>query len=185
MLGMAFVFETKRTVVREFLAADIIPFSNYRALPEVAAYQSWSEYTYEDGLALFEQMQGVAFGAAGHWFQLAIIERESEQLLGDLALHFMDGQQVELGFTLDPQFQRQGYGSEAVSGCLTFLFEKLKKHRVHAVTDTENQAAWRLLQRAGFRREAHCIDNVWFKGAWGSEYAYAILAQEWAALKDT
>ena len=106
-------------MVREFVASDIAPFSNYRALPEVAAYQSWSEYTYQDGLALFERMQGVAFGTAGHWFQLAIIQRESEQLLGDLALHFIDAQQVEMGFTLEPQFQRQGYGTEAVLGCLT------------------------------------------------------------------
>ena len=178
---MASLFETERSVVREFVTADIEPFSSYRALPEIAAYQSWSRYSYQDGLALIERMQGVSFGTVGHWFQLAIVQRGSEQLLGDLALHFIDEQQVEMGFTLDPKFQRQGYGTEAVAECLTFLFEQLNKHRVRAITDVDNQACWRLLERVGFRREAHFVDNIWFKGAWGSEYLYAILAHEWAA----
>jgi len=31
------------------------------------------------------------------------------------------------------------------------------------------------------RREAHFIDNIFFKGAWGSEFLYAILEEEWAS----
>ena len=29
------------------------------------------------------------------------------------------------------------------------------------------------------RREGHFIQNVWFKGAWGDEYLYALLEREW------
>jgi len=178
---MAVLFETERLVVREFVAADVEPFSCYRALEEVAAFQGWSDYSHRDGLALFERMQEVGFGTAGHWFQAAVVPREGGPLLGDLALHFVDEQQVEIGFTLAPRFQRRGHGTEAVTGCLTFLFDQLGKHRVSATTDVDNHAAWRLLERVGFRREAHFVDSIWFKGAWGSEYLYAILAREWAS----
>ena len=178
---MARLFETERLSVREFVAADIEPFSSYRALPAVAAFQSWSGYSHQDGLSLLERMQGVSFASVGHWFQVALVERATERLVGDLALHFIDDQQVEMGFTVDPKFQRQGYATEAVAGCLTYLFEQLQKHRVRATTDVDNQACWRLLARVGFRREAHFVDNIWFKGAWGSEYLYAMLANEWTS----
>ena len=52
-------------------------------------------------------------------------------------------------------------------------------HRVIAVTDAENAAAAALLTRVGFRKEAHFRDNVFFKGAWGSEFLFAMLASEW------
>jgi RimJ/RimL family protein N-acetyltransferase len=63
---------------------------------------------------------------------------------------------------------------------LDYLFNELNLHRVIAECDVENIASYRLLERLGFRREAHLIENIWFKGAWGSEFHYAILEREWA-----
>ncbi len=40
-------------------------------------------------------------------------------------------------------------------------------------------ASYKLLERLGFRREAHLVENIWFKGAWGSEFHYALLEREW------
>lgn len=31
------------------------------------------------------------------------------------------------------------------------------------------------------RREAHVVQNEMFKGEWGDEFVYAMLASEWAA----
>ena len=49
------------------------------------------------------------------------------------------------------------------------------------ITDVDNHAETRLLERVGFRREAHLVDNIWFQRAWASEYLYAVLADEWAS----
>jgi RimJ/RimL family protein N-acetyltransferase len=38
-----------------------------------------------------------------------------------------------------------------------------------------------VFHRLGFRQEAHCVEHVWFKGAWGSEYLFALLYREWKA----
>jgi RimJ/RimL family protein N-acetyltransferase len=48
-------------------------------------------------------------------------------------------------------------------------------HRVTAITDAENAPAAELFRRLGFRREAHHVENVWFKCRWGSEFLFAIL----------
>lgn len=176
---MELLFQTERIICRQFESGDLQAFAHYRAQPDVAKYQSWTEYSYQDALVLFDEMQKFEFGTLGNWFQLAILTKESEQLLGDLAVHFIDDSQIEIGFTFAPDFQGQGYASEAVIGLLNYLFSNLKPHRVVATTDCENLPSWLLLERVGFRREAHFIQNVFFKGAWGSEYQYGMLASEW------
>lgn len=172
-------FETERLICRAFERADLQAFTAYRADPEVARYQSWQDYQYQDALALFENLQQTPFGANGTWMQLALVCRQTQALVGDLALHFIDAQQVEIGFTLASEHQGKGLAREALQGLLVYLFERLGKHRVSAITDVKNRAAWGLLERLGFRREAHYRDNIFFKGSWGSEYGYGLLAREW------
>jgi RimJ/RimL family protein N-acetyltransferase len=154
-------FETERLRVRRFTDADVDAFVSYRADPDVARYQSWSDYTLEQGRALVESMREAEPGKPGDWFQLALEARASGTLVGDLALH-VDGdepRQAEVGF-------------------LDWIFPTFGLHRVIAVTDALNAPAARLLERAGLRREAHFVDNVFFKGAWGSEFLYAVLDRE-------
>ncbi len=169
---------TEHYLIRAFEPKDLQAFANYRAQPEVAKYQSWSEYSYQDAVALYQGMDYASFGTPGNWYQLAIVEPDSDQLIGDLALHFIDQQQVEIGFTVDPTFQRRNVASEAIHALLGYLFLTLNKHRVIAITDTQNIACWRLLEKLSFRREAHFQQNIFFKGAWGDEYQYAMLCSE-------
>ena len=86
-----------------------------------------------------------------------------------------------MGFTLAPAHQGQGYGTEAVTALLGHCFDTLGLHRVVAVTDALNTPSAALLARVGMRREAHFHENVFFKGAWGSELLFAVLEREWAA----
>jgi RimJ/RimL family protein N-acetyltransferase len=173
--------QTQRLRIRAFNRDDLPEFSQYRNLPEVAHFQSWSEYCLADAEALYEEMNDVSFGLPGHWYQLALADVGTDSLLGDLALHFVDEWQLEIGFTLAPKHQGQGLATEAVRALLIYLFGTLGRHRVTAVNDCDNLASWQLLERLGFRREAHHVENILFKGAWGSEYQYALLRREWLA----
>jgi RimJ/RimL family protein N-acetyltransferase len=179
----AVFFETSRLVVRTFSPADVEAFVAYRADPEVARYQSWSDYTLERGRDFVESLQGAAPGEPGEWFQLALEDRASGTLVGDLALHVdaQEPRQAEVGFTLAADHQGHGYATEALTGFLGWAFETFGLHRVVAVTDVLNTSSVAVLERVGLRREAHFHENIFFKGAWGSEFLFAILEREWAA----
>ncbi len=174
-------FETHRLIVRPFTHGDLEAFVAYRADPDVARYQSWSGYTLELGRSLIESMQGARPGLPGSWYQFALEERAGGALVGDLALKVDESEprEAEIGFTLAPAQQGKGYGTEALQALLDYAFGTLGLHRVTAVTDALNAPAAALLERVGMRREAHFHENVFFKGAWGSEFLFAILNREW------
>lgn len=65
---------------------------------------------------------------------------------------------------------------------LRIAFDDLGMHRTSAVLDARNHASAAVCARLGMRAEAHFIEDLWFKGAWGDTAIYAILAREWAAL---
>lgn len=95
-------------------------------------------------------------------------------------MHFFDaGRQVELGITFETAHQRKGYAQEALAHVVKLLFSEFYKHRITALVDEQNKPAQYLLEKQGFRCEAYYCENAFFKGEWGSERAYALLAREW------
>ncbi len=172
------VLRTKNFVIRAFERKDLEAFSQYRSQEVVAKYQSWTGFTYQDAVELFDSMDYSTFGTEGNWYQLAISMHGTDELVGDLAVHFIDRDQIEIGFTVSPQHQGKSVATEAVSSLLRYVFSELNTHRVVAITDANNMAAHRLLVKLGFRHEGHFIQNIFFKGAWCDEYLYALLRSE-------
>jgi len=176
------LFKTPRLLLRPFQEADLESFAAYRSDPGVALYQSWSSpFTLDQARAFLKEMEIVQVGAPGMWYQLAVERQCQSGLIGDCAFQILadDERQAQIGFTFAPAYQKQGYATEAAKGLLDYMFGKLHLHRVAATCDVENEASVRLLERLGMRREAELIENIWFKGAWGSEYVYALLYKEW------
>jgi RimJ/RimL family protein N-acetyltransferase len=177
-----FRLETPRLLLRSFVPADLEPFVAYRSDPLVAKYQGWdAPFPPAAGEKFIREMQDARPGIPGEWCQLAIQLKSSGEMIGDVAVFTKDitPLQAELGFTLARQHQGHGYAAEAVRTVIRHLFRDLNVHRVVAVCDVENHASYRLMERIGMRREAHLVDNEWYKGRWSSEYLYALLAHEW------
>ncbi|OZJ03347.1 hypothetical protein BZG36_04206 [Bifiguratus adelaidae] len=153
-------------------------------MPDVARFQSWVTYDVGRTARLVEEQVNLAPNTPDTWLQLVIVEKTTETVIGDTAIHFPDEdeeQQVEVGINLSPEYQHRGFAAEALQTLFGYLFDQLNKHRIIAITDTENQSAADLFRRLGFRQEGHFIENVWFKGAYGSEYLFAMLKREWDA----
>jgi RimJ/RimL family protein N-acetyltransferase len=172
---------TERLILDELTPADAGDMFPYRADPEVCRFQSWEPMTTLEEVERFiAQINTTEFNTPGTWFQIAIRHHETGQLLGDIAIHFLTDapQQVELGFTISSKCQRQGYATEAVQGLLQYLFQDCEKHRVTASVDPRNHASLALLQKVGFKQEAHFRKSLWFKGEWVDDIIYAILRSE-------
>jgi RimJ/RimL family protein N-acetyltransferase len=178
--------ESERLVLRRFADADLAPLLAYLNDPLVARYQSWESYTEEQARDVIERQKGLEPGRPGQWFTFAAELKESKALVGHVALSVKeaDQRQAEIGFTFAREYQGRGLAREAAEAVLDYAFTTLGMHRVVAVADCENERSIALLGRLGMRREGHFIENIWFKGAWGSEYLYALLQKEWLSRRD-
>ena len=87
----------------------------------------------------------------------------------------------EIGWSLHPDFEGQGYASESARAMLEYAFGTLGLHRVTAELDPRNTASIALCKRLGMREEAYFREHMWFKGEWGDTGVYAVLASEFSA----
>jgi RimJ/RimL family protein N-acetyltransferase len=173
-----------RLVVRRFAPADLDTFVAYRSDPLVARYQSWdAPYPRQAGEQMIADLALEHPDTAGQWFQFALALRSTGELIGDLAsvTDAADDRQAEIGFTVRPAFQGQGYATEAARLLLAYLFGDRGKHRVHAGCDARNAASAAVLERIGMRREGWLRESSWFKGEWTDDLLYAMLDREWTA----
>jgi aminoglycoside 6'-N-acetyltransferase len=156
---------------------DLSDFVGYRQDPQIARYQSWNEnYSKEQALELITSQVGITMPAAGEWLQLAIHKQPAGELLGDLALHNIEGVEnvFEIGFTLAKEHQGQGFASEAVGRLVSYLFDECGATSITACCDVRNVASSKLLTASGFKLQPQKSWVEEFKGETVQVDVYAL-----------
>lgn len=175
------IIQTTRLKIRHLELSDLSDFHIYRSNQEVTKYQGFDVMTIEQAEKFIIDNSTKHFGKAGEWVQYGIENVETRQLIGDCAikLDLYDTRIAEIGITISHLEQKKGFAKEVLLGILTFLFTTKEIHRVVEIVDAENIASINLLKSLGFKQEGHFIENIFFKGKWGSEFQYAMLKREW------
>jgi len=174
---------TKRLTIRPIKPEDKNEVFEYRSDREVNKYQGWIPANLPEVETFIGKLSG-HINEPGTWFQFVIIENEIQKIIGDLGIHFIDkeGKQAEIGITLNKDFQNKGYATESVKKVIDYLFKDLNKHRIIASVDPENKNSIRLLERIGFRKEAHFVESLFINGMWVDDLIYAMLEKDWEKL---
>lgn len=160
------------TVLRRFRSDDRCLFHAYRSDAALATYQGWSVMSADEARGFVVRMAAEASLRRGDWVQLAIADAEGDRLQGDVGIHVdADGRAAEIGFTLSREAQGRGHATRAVGSALALVFASTAVEIVRAVTDARNAPSVRLLERAGFAREAE--RQAFFKGEHCTEFVYA------------
>lgn len=170
-----------RLTLRPIAQTDAEAIFSYRSDADTNQYQGWVPQTLDE-VRQFINRQTAEFNEPDTWYQLAIIRNEDQKLIGDIGIHFVgaNNRQAELGCTLHKEFHGNGYAAEAMRAVIHHLFSTLNKHRIFASVDPENTASIRLLERLGFRKEAHHKQSLYFKGKWVDDAVYALLKEDWS-----
>ena len=177
--------KTERLMLRALTLTDAPAMYSYRSDPEVMRHQAWHPANEKEIQAFIRKNRRLKFNTANTWVQLGIYLKPTNELIGDIGIHFLplDNWQVEIGFTISPKYQGKGFATEAVKQLLNYLFNNLRKHRVIASVDPENAASIRLLERVGMRKEGHFIKSIWNGKGWADDITYAILEEDRPALQ--
>lgn len=175
--------ETNRLILRPINIDDKNEIFEYRSDKETNKYQGWIPKTIED-VEIFIDKISKQINEPGTWFQFVIIEKKTQKIVGDLGIHFFDSEnkQVEIGCTLNKDFQHKGYATESVIRGIDYLFKELKKHRIITSIDPGNKRSIRLVERIGFRKEAHFVESLLMNGKWVDDVIFALIEKDWEKL---
>lgn len=172
--------KTDRLIVRLAKPDDAEAIYFYRSDFIVNKYQGWFPESVNEVRDYIINMPQT-FDVADVCFQFAIISITDDRLIGDMGISFTghNKMQAEIGCTLHKDFQGKGYATEALSAMVNYLFLTLKKHRVIASIDPRNIASIGLIERLGFRKEAHFKESYFLRGEWVDDIIYSMLRREW------
>jgi ribosomal-protein-alanine N-acetyltransferase len=115
----------------------------------------------------------------GKAYSFGIFLKDNGKLIGDVDLfHIFRGplQRCLIGYSLDKQYNGNGYSTEAVSLAVKFAFNELKLHRVEAGVMLNNIGSMRVLEKAGFHREGIERKGVKINGQWEDHQIFAIIS---------
>jgi RimJ/RimL family protein N-acetyltransferase len=176
--------ETPRLIIRRFREDDIPALTAYRADPNVYRYLPWDSYDKAKARALIEDLKDKEPGEVGRYF-FALEDKTTGVLIGDLYLRTEDDKRLaEIGYVFALSSQGKGLATEAVGALLEYTFGTLHMHRLMARAVSDNAASLKLLERFGFRQEAHFVKSLWYRGAWVDTVVYALLKEEWQVSKE-
>lgn len=171
---------TKRLALRPVLPEDTDAVFRYRSREDVCRYLPFPPQTREQVATRFAGIPA-ALTDEGQYLSLAVAERESGVVVGDVVLmwHSREHRAGEIGYVLHPDYAGKGYATEAGAALLRLGFGELGLHRIVGRLDARNTASARVLEKLGMRREAHFIQNEFLRDEWTDELVYAVLASEW------
>jgi RimJ/RimL family protein N-acetyltransferase len=172
------MIETIRTRLRPIHFNDSAEIFSYRSDSETNKYQGWIPKSLSE-VNNFILKNPIEYNKPETWFQLVIIEKSTNHIIGDIGIHFIDKYQSEIGCTLSKDYQSKGFATETLRGVIKHLFNELDKHRVVASIDPMNTNSIKLMERLGFRKEAHFKRSILINGEWVDDLIYAILKEEW------
>jgi RimJ/RimL family protein N-acetyltransferase len=109
---------------------------------------------------------------------LAICLKETDEPVGYFSAAFIDewNRSCQVGMTiLAPAHRGRGYGKEALSAAIRYLFGERGLNRIQCELYDFNRAARRLVESLGFVKEGTHRQAVWKRGAFVDEHVFALL----------
>ena len=152
---MPITFDTERCRIRPFEENDIEAFMTYRNNLDWMQFQGFKGKKYLEYKAALLRKPNFLEGV-----QLAVVQKQTGELIGDLYLQ-LEKKACWIGYTVAPQFARQGFAYEVV----TELLLQLKRDGlslVKAGVEEQNASSIALLRKL-------CFEQI---GADGSELIF-------------
>ncbi len=172
---------TRRLRLRQITAEDLPDFYALRENDAVRTYIQRPPGTYQEVQEILNK--SLASFAKNETISWAICFPGQPKLVGLMAFWRIarEHHYAEIGYSLLPEFWRQGIASEALQAVLKYGFEQMRLHRVEADVDPGNTASVRLLEKFGFVREAHFKENYFHDGRFFDSYIFSLLEPAWLA----
>jgi len=173
------ILQTKRMALRNPKLEDAPEIFSVVSSPEFPKQLPLKEM---DSLSKIEPwLKGlIEFGKEGRVFSRIIEKRDSGQLLGQVTLSKIEGDnRWALAFWIHPEHWGKGYATEGVEQILKFGFEELEAQTIWAAAGKWNVGSNRVLEKVGMTYLGDNPEGYFSKGKPVPTHEYEISQENW------
>ena len=145
---MKIVLETDRTILRPWKHSDCKDYYKIMDNPLVLKYLTVDHVTLEDVEA---KIQSRIDEHNDHGFCLwAVVLKENKKLIGHCGLLYIcDTKDIEVGYTLSPNYWNMGLATETAKASLEYGFKALKLETILGLVRPGNTRSQHVLEKIG------------------------------------
>ncbi len=168
--------QSDRLVYREFKLSDARDLFFIRSNNEVMNYMDTAKHqTVRDSENMigfihesFKEKKGI------NW---VIVDRETNEFVGYFGFWRLmpESCRAEIGYALKPEYWGKGLMTESFKTLVDFAFNDLKVHSIEANVNPQNVSSMKVLEKAGFKKEAYFRENYLYNGEFIDSIIYSIL----------
>ena len=179
--------ESERLIMRNYKESD---------LPDYHKMMSDKKNIYYHSKFITNSMEesqksmnsAIEFNARGKGYLFCIALKETDRLIGGVGCeipHIVPvGKIIDpIGYFIMPEYQNKGYMTEAVKKVLEFAFLQDNCIRIVTACFKENIPSRRVIEKAGFRKEAEKIKALWLDGQMRDRLEFAINRDEYMIMR--
>lgn len=175
--------ETERLLLRRVTKDDLNEIFLLRSNPDTMKYIPRPLIKdYEGALehltmidAKIENNEGI------NW---AITLRDNPKMIGIIGHYRIqhENYRCEIGYMLLPEYNGKGIVSEAVNKVTDYGFTVMQMHSIEGIIDPANIASEKVLQKNGYTKEAHLLENMYYEGQFLDTVIYSLLKRNFNKL---
>lgn len=167
---------TDRLIIRRLEETDAADLFVLRSDPEIMKFIPRPLAVSTEDVANWIR-HGNELIAGNELINWGIASKENNRIIGTIGFVRLskEDHRGEVGYMLLKEKQGQGLLREALLRVLDYGFNDISFHSVVAIVDPANTASIRLLERAGFSKEAHFKEDCYHNGKFLDSIHYSLL----------
>ena len=172
--------ETQRLVMRKMLPSDSDDMFEYASQKEVTRYLLWNPHISpsETRMYLFSLKREYSKGRHKEW---ALIDKNSSKMIGTCGFTNIDIDNGvgELGYVINPKYQKMGLAPEAAKKLLSLGFDYLGLERIEIKYMIDNTPSLAVAKKIGMTFEGVLRSSMYIKGKYRDIGICSILREEY------
>ncbi len=168
---------TERLILKAITAQDAAALYAMRSNPSIMQFIDRPiPKSVDDVLALIEKM--ALMKTNGEGISWGIFKKEDPTMqIGNIGFFkiMSEHYRAEVGYMLNTEEHQKGIMFEALEKVIEFGFKNIQLHSIEANINPQNIASQKLLEKAGFVREAYFKENYFFNGQFIDTAIYSLL----------
>jgi [ribosomal protein S5]-alanine N-acetyltransferase len=177
------ILKSKRLTLRRITEKDIESIYNMRVNDRINAFIARQAMDHVDGAkALVKKVSDAYENKTGIGWAGEL--RDDQTSIGTCGFNRIDydNNRAELGGELSVEFWGKHIAAEAVEAIVSFGLMEMNLHAIEAYMSPSNRGAIYLLEKLGFKKEAHFKEKVFFKNEYLDIVVYTLLKSDFTPL---